>query len=189
MVLKLICHSGKAVPPEAAFDFRRGGQRRGLGAGVLHGIVGEQCDHGVSVRPDFFDGSRKPFIDGAIHQSIGEPVHHHDRHGGEKQGAGYHAGSEFGSQHSQTALREKLQQVAHQDEGERHEEQEDERGKRGENHDFLIVSGMQEVQVEGRLRNQDGEQQKHRDRQQDDDLLAVGSLHGSGLRGLIHNRS
>ena len=46
---------------------------------------------------------------------------------------------------------------------------------------------MQEVQVEGSLRNQDGEQQKHRDRQQDDDLLAVGSLYGSGWNRLIHN--
>ena len=89
---------------------------------------------------------------------------------------GHHARAKLRTQHSQTALGKELQQIAQQNEGQGDEQQEDQRRESGEDYDVLIVSGTQESQIKRGLRNQNGEQKKDRNRQQDDDLLAVRSL-------------
>jgi hypothetical protein len=66
-----------------------------------------------------------------------------------------------------------LQQVAHQNKRERNEQQKNERRESGEDNNVLIISGTQESQLEGSLRNQNDQQEKYGNGEQNNDLLAV----------------
>ena len=94
-MLKLAYHSRETVSGKAALDLRgrRNGER--FGARILHGIVRQQRGHGVRVGADFLDRRGEPFVDRAIHQSIGEPVHDHHWQGREQKRTRDHSGSKF----------------------------------------------------------------------------------------------
>ena len=141
-------------------NLRSGCDGRCFSAGILHRVVREKSCHGMRVSTHFLDGGREPLVDGAVHQSVGKPVHDHHGQRRKQERAGDHAGAKLRAQDSQSAFSKKLQQVAHQHERERNEEQENQRRESSEDDDVLVVSGTQESEVKGGLGDKDRKQNK-----------------------------
>ena len=81
VVLEFIDHGRKAVSGKAALHVGGGGNRERLGAGVLRRVICQERDHGMGVGANLFHGSREPALDGAVHQSVGEEIHHDQGNG------------------------------------------------------------------------------------------------------------
>ena len=146
--------------------------RFGLSTRVLRRI-GESSDAmaAVSLRTSS-TGRRKPLIDRVVHQAVGEPEHHDHRKEREQQAADHQASAKFRSQNPQPAFGEELEQIPHQHESERDEEQKDQQFERSEDHNLLIAVRSEKIQVEGNLGDESRQQQQYRHPGDIDDPLA-----------------
>ena len=119
-----------------------------LRACVLRQIAGEQGSHGCSVFAHFFYRAGKPLVDRPVHQAIGKKEHHDDGQEREQQPSYHQPCTKLRPKNSQPALGKKLQQVARQYEGERHEQQKNHRRERGEKQKLLIGVRIQKRKIE-----------------------------------------
>ena len=136
---------------------------------ILARVIVEQSRHRRGIRAHFLDRLRKPLVDRAVHQPVGEPEHRN--HGQERQQQADHhqARAELRTGHACPPFGIEFQQVASKNDGQRHEREEDQAAQSGKKQKLLIAVGADEFQIERGLRHQDREQQKSADRQRDHD--------------------
>jgi hypothetical protein len=97
---------------KGALKLLRFGNRLRFGSRILAGVVIEQGRHGGGIGPHFFDRLRKPFIDGAIHQSVGKPEHGNHGQEREQKTNDDETRAELGSGHAGATLGVELEQIA-----------------------------------------------------------------------------
>ncbi len=114
---------------------------------ILGRVIGEQRSHGSGVSPNFLHRAGEPLFDGPIHQRVREQEHHHNGKNGKQEPNYHHAGAELRTQHSQASLRKNFEQIAREDECQRHEKQKNHCRERCEKQELLIVIRIQEWQV------------------------------------------
>ena len=100
-------------------SFWSGSDRNRLRTRILVRITGQQRSHGIGIGANFLHRSGEPNVDGAVHQPVGEPIHHHDWNERKQQRTDHHAGAELRSEHAQTPLGKQLEQIARQHKRER----------------------------------------------------------------------
>ena len=129
---------------------------------ILARVVIEQRRHGCGIRSHFLDRLREPFVDGAVHQPIREPEHGNYRQKRQQQADHHQARAELGTGHALPPFRVELQQVASENDRQRHEGEENQAAQSGKKQDLLIAVGADELQIERGLQHQDREQQEKR---------------------------
>ena len=141
---------------------------------ILARVIVEQSRHGRGIGAHFFDWLGKPFIDRAVHQPVREPEH--GNHGQERKQQAHHhqAGAEFRSRHALPPFGVELQQVAPEDDRQRHERKEDQAAQSGKKQKLFVAVGADELQIERGLRDQDRKQQKSTDGQPNYSLPTAG---------------
>ena len=134
-------------------------------------------------------GRENHFSMRAIDQAVREKEQEDHRPQRQQQCAQHHLAAETRAQHARLALGIEAQQSANQDERQRDEEQENQRRNRGEDDGLFAGVRLQKRQLEGGLRQNDGEQKEDANRQRDNRGGAAAFLRLTNWRGYWQGRS